>query len=94
MNSDAVLMKKSITQADIIVIQQYQKAVKSLMYIMLQTCSDITFAVFTVSQFAQNFNTSHYNIVKRIFKYLADTMNLDVIYDITDDDLISYIDAD
>ncbi len=64
------------------------------MYIMLQTCSDIIFTVFTVSQFAQNLNTSHYNAVKRIFKYLADTMNLNVIYDITDDNLIDYIDAD
>ncbi len=64
------------------------------MYIMLQTCSDITFAVSTVSQFAQNFNMSHYNVVKRIFKYLAGTMNLDVIYDITDNSLIDYINAD
>jgi len=64
------------------------------MYIMLQTCSDITFTVFTVSQFAQNLNTSHYNAVKRIFKYLVSTMNLDVIYDITDNSLISYTDAD
>ncbi len=94
MNSDAVLMKKSITQADITVIWRYQKAVKSLMYIMLQTRSDITFTVSTVSQFAQNFNTSHYNAVKRIFKYLTGTMNLSVIYDITDDDLIDYTDAD
>ncbi len=94
MNSDAVLMKKSITQADITVIWRYQKAVKSLMYIMLQTCSDITFAVSTVSQFAQNLNMSHYNAVKRIFKYLTDTMNLSVIYNITDDSLIDYINAD
>jgi len=94
MNFNAVLMKKSITQADITVIQQYQKAVRSLMYIMLQTHSDITFVVSTVSQFAQNFNTSHYNVVKWIFKYLISTMNLDVIYDITDNSLISYTDAD
>ncbi len=64
------------------------------MYIMLQTRSDITFAVSTVSQFAQNSNTSHYNAVKWIFKYLADIMNLSVIYDITDNDLIDYINAD
>jgi len=64
------------------------------MYIMLQTCSDIIFAVFTVSQFVQNLNTSHYNVVKWIFKYLISTMNLDVIYNITDNDLISYTDAD
>jgi len=94
MNSDAVLMKEFITQADITVIWQYQKAVRSLMYIMLQTHSDITFAVSTVSQFTQNLNTSHYNTVKWIFKYLVSTMNLSVIYDITDDNLISYIDAD
>ncbi len=61
---------------------------------MLQTCSDIIFTVSTVSQFAQNLNTSHYNIVKWIFKYLVDTIDLDVIYDITDDDLINYINAD
>ncbi len=64
------------------------------MYIMLQTCSDITFTVSTVSQFAQNLNTSHYNAVKQIFKYLIDTMNLDVIYGITDNSLINYINAD
>ncbi len=64
------------------------------MYIMLQTCSDIIFAVSTVSQFAQNLNASHYNTVKQIFKYLIDTMNLSVIYDITDNDLISYTNAD
>ncbi len=64
------------------------------MYIMLQTCSDITFAVSTVSQFTQNFNTSHYNTVKWIFKYLINTMNLDVIYDIINNDLINYTDAD
>jgi len=87
-------MKKSITQADISVIQQYQKAVRSLMYIMLQTHSDIIFTISTVSQFAQNFNTSHYNAVKRIFKYLTDTINLDVIYNITDDSLIDYTNAD
>ncbi len=63
------------------------------MYIMLQTCSDIIFIIFTVSQFTQNFNTSHYNAVKQIFKYLVSTMNLSVIYDITDDSLISYTDA-
>jgi len=64
------------------------------MYIMLQTHSDITFAVSTVSQFTQNSNTSHYNAVKWIFKYLVNTINLSVIYDITDNSLIDYTDTD
>ncbi len=49
MNSDAVFMKKSITQTDITVIQYYQKAIRSLMYNMLQIHSDIIFTVFTVN---------------------------------------------
>ena len=64
------------------------------MYIMLQTHSDIIFVIFTVSQFAQNFNMSHYNAVKRIFKYLVGTMNLSVTYGTTDVNLIGYTDAD
>jgi len=94
MDSDAVLMKESATQADITVIRRYQKAVGSLMYIMLQTRPDITFAVSVVSQFAQNPNTSHYNAVKRIFKYLAGTTDLGVTYGTTDVGLIDYTDAD
>lgn len=92
MNFDAVLMKEAITQTDTFTIQQYQKTIESLMYIMLQTHSDITFAVSTVSQFTQNSNTSHYNAVKWIFRYLTESMNLDVIYDITDQSLIDYTD--
>jgi len=60
---------------------------------MLQTCSDIIFTVSIVSQFTQNPNMSHYNTVKQIFKYLISTMNLNVIYDITDNSLTSYTDA-
>jgi len=64
------------------------------MYIMLQTHSDIIFIISIVSQFTQNFNTSHYNVIKWIFKYLTDTKNLSVIYNITDINLISYTDVD
>jgi len=61
---------------------------------MLQTRPDITFAVSIISQFAQNPNTSHYNAIKRIFKYLADTTDIGVTYGTTDVNLISYTNAD
>ncbi len=51
-NSDIVLMKKSNKQTNVITICCYQWAIDSLMYIMLQTHSDIVFAVSSVSQFA------------------------------------------
>lgn len=94
MDSGAVLMKEATTQADTPTIRRYQKAIGSLMYIMLQTRPDIAFAVSTVSQFAQNPNTSHYNAVKRIFRYLAGSTDLGVTYGTTDQGLIGYTDAD
>lgn len=94
MDPGAVLMKKATTQADTPAVQRYQKAIGSLMYIMLQTRPDIAFAVSTVSQFAQNPNSTHYNAVKRIFKYLAGSTDLGVTYGTTDQGLVGYTDAD
>ena len=63
------------------------------MYLMLQTHSDIIFIILTVNQFTQNSNSSHYNAVKQIFKYLTDTTDLDIIYSTIDTDFIDYIDT-
>ena len=94
MNSDIVLMKKFNKQADVITICCYQWAINSLTYIMLQMCSDIVFAVFFVSQFTQNSNTTHYNAVKQIFRYLVETATQGVTYKFTESGLLSYTDAD
>jgi len=94
MNSDIVLMKKFNKQTDVITICYYQWAINSLMYIMLQTHSDIVFTVFSVSQFTQNSNTTHYNTVKQIFHYLVKTATWDITYEFTDSDLLSYTDTD
>ncbi len=64
-------MKKFNKQTDIITIYHYQWAINSLMYIMLQMHLNIVFTVFFISQFTQNFNTTHYNTVKQIFHYLV-----------------------
>ncbi len=50
-NSDIVFIKKFNKQTDVITICYYQWAINLLMYIMLQTHSDIVFTVFSVSQF-------------------------------------------
>jgi hypothetical protein len=54
----------------------YRQAVGSLMYLMLSTRPDIAFAVVTASRFVQNPGRAHWNLVKRIFKYLRGTQHL------------------
>lgn len=48
-------------------ITWYQQLVGSLMYAMTETRFDITFAISTVSQFANNPGPEHVVAVKRIF---------------------------
>ncbi len=57
-------------QTDNSTITWYQQAVGSLMYAMTETRFDITYTVFTVSQFASNPTLEYVAAVKRIFRYL------------------------
>ena len=54
----------------------YQSAVDSLMYTMLETRPDIAYAVFVVNRYAFNPTKNHWTTVKRIFRYLKDTLHL------------------
>ena len=62
--------------------RRYQSAVGSLMYAMLGTRPDLAYAVSTVSQFSTNPNASHWTAVKRVFRYLAGTVNRGLYYGI------------
>ena len=58
----------------------YQSAVGSLMYAMLGSRPDIAYAVSRVSQYSTNPNRSHWTAVKRIFRYLAGTLERGLCY--------------
>ena len=60
--------------------KRYQSAVGSLMYAMLGTRPDIAYAVSKVSQYSTNPNSTHWTVVKRIFRYLAGTSNRGLYY--------------
>ena len=60
--------------------QRYQSAVGSLMYGMLGTRPDIAYAVGIVSQHCTNPNGHHWTAVKRIFRYLAGTQGMGILY--------------
>jgi len=50
------------------------------MYAAMGTRPDIAFAVSTVAQFLDNPGWVHWEAVKRIFRYLRGTQNLELVY--------------
>lgn len=74
----------------------YREAVGSLMFFSIVSRPDITFAVNTVSKYLNNHNKSHWEAVKRIFRYLSGTKDLGIMYRSggSKSDLIGFCDAD
>ena len=57
----------------------YREAIGSLMYAVLGTRPDISFAVLFLSQFMQNPGRPHWEAVKRVFRYLKVTKYMNLI---------------
>jgi hypothetical protein len=72
----------------------YREAIGSLMYAAIATCPDISFAVLTLLQFLENLGETHWEAVKRIFRYLAGTKNHMLTYRGEQHELTGYTDAD
>lgn len=72
----------------------YREAVGSLMYAAMGTRPDIAFAVTTLAQFSDNPGWVHWEAVKRVFKYLLGTRDLELVYGRKENELTGYVDAD
>jgi len=72
----------------------YREAVGSLMYAAVATRPDISHAVSALSRFLDNPGSTHWEAVKRVFRYLAGTRNHTLTYGGERHDLIGYTDAD
>ena len=72
----------------------YREAIGSLMYASVATRPDITHAVSALSRFLDNPGSTHWEAVKRVFRYLAGTRTFALTYGGETQDLIGYTDAD
>jgi hypothetical protein len=72
----------------------YREAVGSLMYAMLGTHPNISFATTAVSKFSSNPRILHWDAVKRIYRYLNGTRDLWLTYGGQEIGLAGYADAD
>ncbi|CCE29311.1 uncharacterized protein CPUR_03004 [Claviceps purpurea 20.1] len=72
----------------------YAKAIGSVMYLMLGTRPDIAFAVSCLSRFMSNPTNTHISGVKRLFRYLNGTQDLQLVYKGPLQPLRAFTDAD
>jgi hypothetical protein len=77
----------------------YQSALGAIMYAMIATRPDITFAVTALSQFSTNPGPQHWVALKRVLRYLNGTTDYKLTYGCPGDDknvpsLVGYCDAD
>ena len=70
------------------------EAIGSLMYTLVATRPNITFAILTLSQFLDNLGEVHWDTVKHIFRYLVGTKDLQLMYGGERHNFLRYVDAD
>ncbi len=58
----------------------YQSIVRSLMYIMLETRFDIAYSISIISRYVFNLTQTHWQAVKRIFRYLRETYQMKLMF--------------
>nr|XP_027191111.1 uncharacterized protein LOC113787003 [Cicer arietinum] len=75
----------------------FKKIVGSLRY-LCNTRPDISYSVGLISRYMEKPRTSHYMALKRIFRYIKETIELDLLYSTKlneeDVELIGFTDAD
>lgn len=74
---------------------QYREAVGSLMHLAIVSRPDIMFGVSLVSRYLNCYDHTHWNVVKKIMKYLKETKNYGLQYTASQsNELQAYSDAD
>jgi hypothetical protein len=78
-----------------VIRQKYQSVIRSLLYLMLGTRPDITYAVIKLSQFSANPSQKHLDKAMYIMRHLVGTQNYSIVYDgKKSEGLIAYTDSD
>lgn len=73
----------------------YREAIGSLLYLSVVSRPDLTYTVNVLSQVLENPLVKHWNMVKRVFKYLKGTLQLGILYDSNSNrELEAFSDAD
>ena len=76
-------------------VTAFKSGLGLLMYLMVRTRPDIAFALCKLSTFSNNPTDTHWQALKRVFRYLAGTRNRGIVYGgASNEALCGYTDAD
>lgn len=74
---------------------KYITKIRSIMYAMIETWIDITFAMSIISRFGKNLGPNKFSVVDQILKYLADSPERGIILEGESKlNLVGYLDSD
>ncbi|UYV83660.1 hypothetical protein LAZ67_23001938 [Cordylochernes scorpioides] len=72
---------------------QYQSLIGSLIYLSVSTRPDIAYTISTLGQFSNDPRRQHWNIAKRVLRYLRKTSGLKITFKKSTKELYGYVDA-
>ena len=76
-------------------VKPYREAVGALLYLVVATRPDISYAVLFLARFVADPGLAHWNALSRVFRYLIGTQDWQLTYGSPDgSDLFGYTDAD
>lgn len=72
----------------------YKELVGSLLYLSQITRPDLSFAASALSQFCSNPGITHWQLAKRVLRYIKGTVEYGITYKKNDKNMCAYADAD
>jgi hypothetical protein len=87
-------------EADQATIKWYSQLIESLMWSAVHTRLDIAYSVKVFSRYAHNLSSTHCALIKKVLRYIAETINVDLTFKRSENqqsensDLIDYSDSD
>jgi hypothetical protein len=78
-------LMSAIDEADQATIKWYKQLIESLMWSAVHTRFDLAYSIRMLSRYIHNLSSTHCALVKRILKYVAKTINVDLIFERSND---------
>jgi hypothetical protein len=78
-------LMSATNEVDQVIVKWYQKLIESLMWSTVHTHFDLIYSVRVLSRYAHNLDTTHCVLVKQMLRYIADTINVDLTFERSDD---------
>ena len=75
-------------------VKAFQQQIGALMYLYTKTRPDLAYPICCLARYMANPGPTHFKLLEKVWKYLANTANLGLQYNSTPTSIDCYVDAD